>query len=158
MNNFARSSVSATVPVFGALLAAVLCVACLAVFGDAYSRGLTWSGLNPGGGGPGFLLLLTAAGCSFLVRPRWVRALGPVLTVVEAAASAGIAALILSLLMRSGLTDSVIPTAPVVSGVFGAFFVPRIVLNILHHAWREAERSVSSAGASSLLGQPVNPS
>ena len=47
-------------------------VTALVWFSEAFRRGSSWSGLNPDGGGPGFLLLIPAAAAGMLLR-AWVR-------------------------------------------------------------------------------------
>ncbi len=122
----------------GAVGAALLSVGFLQIFSDAFSQGFTWSGLNPDGGGPGFLLLLSACGCSLLTAlPSFARRT-PIEAIVEAALAATAAVLSL-LLFSSLLLENPPPLAPVASGVFGAFFVPRVVLAVLSHTWSEAE-------------------
>jgi len=53
----------------GAATTAILCTGTVALFQDQFARGATLSGLNPDGGGPGFILLLIAGVVAYFTRP-----------------------------------------------------------------------------------------
>lgn len=122
-----------------AFIAAVSCGGVLALFADAFSRGATWSGLNPNGGGPGFVLLLITGGVS-VAAFRKVLPEGSVTTDVLWSAlfallCGGLLWLIARVLDRLP-SESV---APLVSGVVGSYFVPRVVVFVLQDTWTRAE-------------------
>ena len=115
------------------------CIVPLVLFASEFERGATWSGLNPGGGGPGFLLLLSCALISFLVRSSWVRSLPPMKATLQAAFAAALCgAVFIGLVRGVGAvpSDAAIPLA---SGVIGSFFVPRVVVAVLNDTWSRAE-------------------
>lgn len=125
-------------PVIAAALAALLGWGTVHAFADRFADGATWSGLNPDGGGPGFVLLLAAALCSLAARPAWVRRLAPVPAVVESVASTIACAAAAALLFSSAPPYAGIDVTPFVSSIAGAFFVPRVVAAVLEHAWSHA--------------------
>ncbi|MEO1583769.1 MAG: hypothetical protein AAFR96_04255 [Planctomycetota bacterium] len=122
-----------------ALAAACVCAVILAVFADGFANGSTWSGLNPDGGGPGFLLLLCTGAIS-LATFRRACPEGSVTTDVLWSAIFALACggflWALTLLLDRLPADSV---PSLVSGVVGSFFVPRIVVSVLQDTWSRAE-------------------
>ncbi len=112
----------------------------LLLFADRFASGLTLSGLNPDGGGPGFLLLLTAGMASLLVRPGASRRAPIMLAVIESSLLAVAAGAGLWLLLELGAAPPGVPIEPVISGVIAAFLVPRVVESTLHAAWSEERR------------------
>ena len=115
----------------------------LLLFADGFQIGSTLSGLNPGGGGPGFLLLLTAAGFGLLGRSQSVRGAQPARATLEAIPGALMAGLLLFLLAHYGLPSG-IALEPITSGVIAAFFVPRVIAAVLAHAWANEAALVAS--------------
>ncbi len=124
----------AGVALVGALAASLACWVVLAVFAQRFERGATLSGLNPDGGGPGFLLLVVTGSIALVTRTRWTRRLGLPAALAEAVVGAS--------LVGSGLMGLLIVAPPgeiaeepIVSGVVGAFIVPRISAHVLEAAW-----------------------
>lgn len=122
-----------------AAFAAAACGGFLSLFSDAFAKGATWSGLNPSGGGPGFLLLLTAGIISLLVFrracPRRSVQFDIFWSAVFAFVSGGI--LWLYIIFLSNLPAEAAP--PLVSGVVGSYFVPRVVVSVLQDTWARAD-------------------
>ena len=117
---------------------------CRGHFEKQFSRGATLSGLNPDGGGPGFVLLLIAGIFGFITRP-------PVDSILSIAGHAVVGlgyglltgAVFYFLLHFMGLPDD-IAVQQLVSGVILASLVPRVIAPVLAWAWSETDRSVSS--------------
>jgi len=128
----------------GGAACALLCAATVGFFANMFSRGATLSGLNPDGGGPGFLLLGFACLFGYFTRP-------PVESILSVAGHAvlGLAyglytgVLFLVLLHTTGMTSE-IAVHQLVSGIVIASLVPRVIVPVLSWAWSETERSVSS--------------
>ena len=121
------------------LAAAAASASALWMVSARFEQGATWSGLNPDGGGPGFLLLLPAGVVSLFIRSRWVRGLATAPGAVEAAVGAAFCGVLFYAAAASftGLSsDEVIPLA---SGVAGSFFVPRVVAAVLNDTWSRAD-------------------
>lgn len=127
----------------GAATSAV-CWMILYIGRDGFAQGSTWSGLNPDGGGPGFLLLLTAAGLSLGSRTAFVRGLRPMPALFEAVVVSAACGVLFALLLRFVPPFESVNSAPLISGVAGAFFVPRVVMSVLEHAWASAEDPTDS--------------
>jgi FtsH-binding integral membrane protein len=136
-----------------AVLAAVCCWMVLGLFPERFARGATLSGLNPDGGGPGFLLLLTAGILSLIARTEWTRSLSVRAAVVEAATLAALCGVVLGSLL-SLVPPSGLAVEPIVSGVVAAFFVPRVCASVVQLIWRDAE-GVDAPGTSSPVPEPV---
>ncbi|MEM6732495.1 MAG: hypothetical protein AAF658_13130 [Myxococcota bacterium] len=127
--------------------AAVACSMTVFAFKDGFANGATWSGINPGGGGPGFLLLVGAGGLSYLLRSKAHQSLSYVSSLSVSAIGAVLCALaFLGALKYFALTDSD-ALRPLTSGVAGAFFVPRVVVATLQQMWDHGERAPPQATA-----------
>jgi hypothetical protein len=114
------------------------------IFADRFANGATLSGLNPSGGGPGFLLLIPVAAASFFFRSQWVRRLSAIAGTAQAAVAAvicGAGFVIVSKILVPTPLDLVIPLA---SGVAGCFFVPRVVISVLNETWSRADATAVS--------------
>ncbi|MEL6795842.1 MAG: hypothetical protein AAFO89_03370 [Planctomycetota bacterium] len=128
------------IDVIAAVCAVASCVGILSFFADAFTRGATWSGLNPGGGGPGFLLLIATGVVSIVSFRRAVAENSVLFDVLWSAAFAALCGLFFvasTALLERLPTESV---APLASGIVGAFFVPRVVISVLQDTWARAER------------------
>ena len=123
------------------ILSAGFCTAWLWLFADRFAVGATWSGLNPNGGGPGFLLLASAGCSSFFLRSSRARSLSAIAATIHTAAMAAVCGLLFyaSSRLLLSLPDHVLP--PLMSGVIGSFFVPRVVVSVLNESWQHAEAS-----------------
>lgn len=127
--------------------AAIACSLTVVAFKDAFASGATWSGLNPGGGGPGFLLLVGSGGLSYVLRTQAHRSLSYVTSLSVSAVGAVLCALVfLGALKYFALADSD-ALRPLTSGVAGAFFVPRVVVATLQQMWDHGERAPPQATA-----------
>lgn len=120
-------------------LAVFVCLAWLLIFEERFTHGATWSGLNPSGGGPGFLLLLTAGGLSFFLRSDLAKSLEPLKTTLHSGVLAAICGFGFWWVVQawSGLPSEAM--LPLTSAVVGAFFVPRVVASVLNETWKQAE-------------------
>lgn len=128
------------------LCGALLPVGILVFFADRFGSGATWSGLNPGGGGPGFLLLAAPAMVSLFVRSKWFRSLSAGrATALAACGAAACGTIFASTISWLALPELNVEINPLTSGVVGAFFIPRVVVAVLNDAWSLAEVS-SPAG------------
>ena len=112
-------------------------------FASRFESGATLSGLNPGGGGPGFLVLLAAAILSLALR-RNVELLRPLPATVNAAVVAAFAALASGALLEVVPLANNIDTEPLVSGIAGATFVPRVVAAVLSDAWSRSDETTAA--------------
>lgn len=127
-----RSIVTGPAAAVGAALA---CVPWLMAFRDAFATGATWSGLNPGGGGPGFTILLTAGAVSFFTRPRPSTVTRATTVMVHAGFLAAVCGFAFHVVVTSmGLLPSD-ALSPLTSGVIAAFFVPRAAASVLEESW-----------------------
>ncbi len=127
-------------PLIGAVFAALI----FAVFADRFADGATWSGLNPNGGGPGFLLLIPVAAVSFFLRSQWVRRLSVTGATIVAAIGAAICGGTFVLVAEALADVSVGAVMPLASGVVGSFLVPRIVIAVLNETWTHNEVAMST--------------
>jgi uncharacterized membrane protein YeaQ/YmgE (transglycosylase-associated protein family) len=126
----------------GAVVASALNYGWLALFSERFEQGATLSGLNQDGGGPGFLLLITAGVLGLMTRSRYSRSLGTLGALAESCffgALAG-AGLFLFLTVRP---LGAIEAEPIVSGVIAAFIAARFSATIVEAAWRASEQGVS---------------
>jgi hypothetical protein len=114
-----------------ALSASGVCALAVYVFLDAFSRGATASGLNPGGGGPGFLLLLPPA-IAGLVSGLWGRQYDGVLFAVAFGVFGGglVAASVFSMLSLVTPSDFP-PISPLATSAGVSFVVARVVVGAL---------------------------
>ena len=111
----------------------------LVIFADGFAEGMTWSGLNPDGGGPGFLLLVSVGMISFFGRSGFEKscsAVGAILIAVVASALCGV--VVFTLVNLTG-TLPVESTPALVSGVICSYLVPRVVVAVLDDTWSRAE-------------------
>jgi len=121
------------------VLAGGMCLAWLVVFAESFKDGATWSGLNPNGGGPGFLLLITSGSLSLFMRSRWARTATAIQSIIFAACVSPFCGLVLWLGIPIGGDLPSGAMTPLISGTVGAFFVPRVVAAVLNEAWTQAE-------------------
>ncbi|MEM1424389.1 MAG: hypothetical protein AAGH64_10350 [Planctomycetota bacterium] len=129
------------------VIAAGLCLMWLVVFADAFKVGMTWSGLNPDGGGPGFLLLVTTGLVSFFGRSPYEKTCSAMRAILIAVCGSIVCGLCLSTLVIFTGTLSEEATPPVVSGVICSYLVPRVVVAVLDDTWKrvDAERRATSS-------------
>jgi hypothetical protein len=120
-----------------ASLASVIVVGVLVVFQDAFRIGATASGLNPGGGGPGFMLMAPPALAALMVA-RWCEARRVLreFIIVLAVAVPGVLVLPSLLLVLAGavLPPEFPSLASIVSASAMAWVVPIAVMAILARA------------------------
>jgi len=128
----------------GAATTAILCTGTVALFQDQFARGATLSGLNPDGGGPGFILLLIAGVVAYFTRPSSQSVLSiaghTLIGLVYGLLAGGLFLFSLSLLGLPGETG----VSQLVSGVVMASLVPRVIAPVLSWAWSETDHSVSA--------------
>lgn len=103
-------------------------------FASRFETGATLSGLNPDGGGPGFLILLASGILSLALRRR-VEPLAPLAATINAVLVAAIAGLTAWLALSLAPSTRSIDLEPIVSAIAGAAFVPRVVAAVLSDAW-----------------------
>lgn len=108
-------------------------------FSERFASGATWSGVNPGGGGPGFLLLLPGVLAALAVNYVAVTRTSLMLIVVVSAAGSMVCGAVFlggtSVLSGTPLDE----VMPLVSGVIGSYFVPRVVVAVLNDTWSREE-------------------
>jgi hypothetical protein len=127
-------------------VAAGICLTWIVLFPSSFADGATWSGVNPDGGGPGFLLVVSSGAVSFFGRSTWERSASVARAVVFAAAVSGVCggSLWIMLSMSGTLPSDAVP--PIVSGVVGSYFVPRVVVAVLDDTWSRAESANTREG------------
>ncbi|MEQ8316350.1 MAG: hypothetical protein RIE77_10775 [Phycisphaerales bacterium] len=123
---------------FAAVLGACVCVAWLVVFQDRFIDGATWSGLNPGGGGPGFLLIVSAGSLGFFIRSKTARTMAALPAIVYAAVFAVACGACFALIASQLVTLPSDMIMSMASAVTGAYFVPRVVSSVLNESWKHA--------------------
>jgi hypothetical protein len=126
----------------GAILSTGLNYGWIALFSERFANGATLSGLNQDGGGPGFLLLITAGTLGLITRSRFSRSLGTFGALVESSLLGALcgAGLLLALSLRP---PGEIEAEPLVSGVVAAFIVARFSASIVEAAWRASEQGAA---------------
>ncbi|MEM6552841.1 MAG: hypothetical protein AAF750_12045 [Planctomycetota bacterium] len=127
-------------------LTIVVCPAWLVIFEEQFSRGATWSGLNPSGGGPGFLLLLTAGGLSLFCRSQRAKSMKPLPTTLHAGTLSALCGIGFWLIAGRWSALPGEAMLPLSSSIVGAFFVPRVVVSVLNDTWNHAEMTKPGAG------------
>ena len=123
------------VPTLAAFTAAFACYVVLTALGARFELGSTWSGLNPDGGGPGFLIIIIPCIFSLLSRPSRVRTLRPVAATFEAAFNAAVCGVTLWFFLVLLPPFESPDAAALASASTGGFLVPRIIASVLGHAW-----------------------
>jgi len=120
----------------------------LVLFSDRFERGATLSGLNPDGGGPGFLLILTSGIISALLRPKTRGGTAPprwTARLIDASLVAVSTGVLSYVLMRITPALALIEREPIVSAIAVSAFVPRVIAATLEPVW--AERACADEGA-----------
>lgn len=129
--------------ILASLAAGVLAAVAFTVFAERFESGATWSGLNPGGGGPGFLLLLPGAVAALAVSFSPKRHL----PLMVATVLTGIGSVICGCAFLGGTTyfsgTSLNEVMPLVSGVIGSYSVPGVVVAVLNDTWSREKAPVA---------------
>ncbi|MGD1915102.1 MAG: hypothetical protein ACFCBV_02795 [Phycisphaerales bacterium] len=142
-----RHILGSALDVFAAVLGAGVCVIWLLVFQDRFVDGATWSGLNPNGGGPGFLLILSAGCLGFFIRSKTAKSMAALPAILHSAVFAAVCGVCFMLIAPMAVTlpsDMIVSMA---SAVTGAFFVPRVVSSVLNESWSHAQAASAYDGA-----------
>ena len=123
-----------------AIIAACLSSGVIALFKEQFAAGLTWSGLNPDGGGPGFLVVIVSGIAGLLARRDASKKMSTARDALESAALAGIFGSLFWYLLH-GSYFAEVKTQPLISGATGAFFVARIASSTVETAWQSEQAS-----------------
>lgn len=121
-----------------------VCAAWLSLFPDRFERGATLSGLNPDGGGPGFLLILSSGVLSLLLKPKHRvghDAMGWTARLVDASLTALLTGVLSFVIIGVLPALSGIEREPVVSAIAASVFVPRVIAAVLEPIWSDRDQS-----------------